>query len=135
MCWQNVFIQDNTIFLFLYWSQESWIDWRWIWRIPGNAHDKQSWTCRHMCCGHSANCWLETSWFVFLLLTRGVFVLWNRELMNQFLRNHQLNKAEVDETDESISVWISGLQDTFLYSFPSSYIFHRPGHRHDPKPG
>ena len=44
---------------------------------------------------------------------RGVFVLWTRELMNQFLKNHQLNKAEIGVTDESISDWISGLQDTF----------------------
>ena len=33
--------------------------------------------------------------------------------MNQFLKNHQLNKAEIGVTDESISNWISGLQDTF----------------------
>ena len=42
-----------------------------------------------------------------------VFVLWTRELMNQFLKNHQLNKAEIGVTDESISDWISGSQDTF----------------------
>ena len=35
------------------------------------------------------------------------------ELMNQFLKNHQLNKAEIGVTDESISDWICGLQDTF----------------------
>ena len=33
--------------------------------------------------------------------------------MNQFLKNHQLNKVEFGVTDESISDWISGLQDTF----------------------
>ena len=33
--------------------------------------------------------------------------------MNQYLKNHQLNKAEIGVTDESISDWISGLQDTF----------------------
>ena len=33
--------------------------------------------------------------------------------MNQFLKNHQLNKVEIDVTDESISDWIGGLQDTF----------------------
>ena len=33
--------------------------------------------------------------------------------MNQFLKNHQLNKAEIGLTDESFSDWISGLQDTF----------------------
>ena len=33
--------------------------------------------------------------------------------MNQFLKNHQLNKAEIGATDETISDWISGLQDTF----------------------
>ena len=32
--------------------------------------------------------------------------------MNQFLENLQLNKAEIGVTDESISDWISGLQDT-----------------------
>ena len=36
--------------------------------------------------------------------------------MNQFLKNHQLNKAEIGVTDESISDWISGLQDTFSSS-------------------
>ena len=35
------------------------------------------------------------------------------ELMNQFLENHQLNKAEIGVTDESISDWIIGSQDTF----------------------
>ena len=45
--------------------------------------------------------------------SRGVFVLWTRELMNQFLKNHQLNKAEIVVTDESISDWTSGSQDTF----------------------
>ena len=44
---------------------------------------------------------------------RGGFVLWTRELMNQFVKNHQLNKAEIGVTDESISDWISGSQDTF----------------------
>ena len=44
---------------------------------------------------------------------RGVFVLWTGELMNQFLKNHQLNKAEIGVTDESISDWISGFQVTF----------------------
>ena len=39
--------------------------------------------------------------------------MWTRELMNQFLKNHQLNKAEIGVTNESISDWISGLQDTF----------------------
>ena len=34
--------------------------------------------------------------------------------MNPFLKNHQLNKAEFGVTDESISVWISGSQDTFF---------------------
>ena len=33
--------------------------------------------------------------------------------MNQFLKNHQLKKAEIGVTDESISDWIGGLQDTF----------------------
>ena len=33
--------------------------------------------------------------------------------MNQFLKNHQLNKAEIGVTDESILDWISGSQDTF----------------------
>ena len=33
----------------------------------------------------------------------GFFVLWTMELMNQFLKNHYLNKAEIDITDESIS--------------------------------
>ena len=47
------------------------------------------------------------------IIDRGVFVLWTRELMNQFLKNHQLNKAEIGATDESISDWISVLQDTF----------------------
>ena len=42
------------------------------------------------------------------ILVRGVSVLWTRELMNQFLKNHQLNKAEMGITDESISDWISG---------------------------
>ena len=41
-------------------------------------------------------------------------VLWTRELLNQFLKNHQLNKAEIGITDESISDCISsGLQHTF----------------------
>ena len=31
--------------------------------------------------------------------------------MNQFLKDHQLNKAEFGMTDGSISVWISGPQD------------------------
>ena len=31
--------------------------------------------------------------------------------MNQFLKNHQLNKEEFGVTDESISVWISDPQD------------------------
>ena len=39
--------------------------------------------------------------------------------MDQFLKDHQLNKAEFGVTDESISVWISGSQD----KNPSSYIF------------
>ena len=34
--------------------------------------------------------------------------------MDQFLKDHQLNKAEFGVTDESISVWISGSQDTFF---------------------
>ena len=42
---------------------------------------------------------------------RGVFVLWICGLMNQFLKDHQLNKAEFGVTDESISVWISDPQD------------------------
>ena len=49
---------------------------------------------------------------------RGIFVLWTRELMNQFLRNHQLNKAEIGETDESILDWIRvnyGEGNTGLY--------------------
>ena len=29
------------------------------------------------------------------IITVPVFVLWTRELMNQFLKNHQLNKAEI----------------------------------------
>ena len=33
--------------------------------------------------------------------------------MNQFLINHQLNKTGIGVTDETISDWISGLQDTF----------------------
>ena len=36
--------------------------------------------------------------------------------MNQFLKNHQLNKSEIGVTYESISDWISGLQDTFSSS-------------------
>ena len=52
------------------------------------------------------------------MISRGVFVLWTRGLMNQFLKNHQLNKAEFGVTDESISVRIRGSQDTF---FSSSY--------------
>ena len=38
--------------------------------------------------------------------------------MNQFLKNHQLSKAEIGVTDESISDRISGLQNTFssIYS-------------------
>ena len=35
---------------------------------------------------------------------RGVFVLWICGLMNQFLKDHQLNKAEFGVTDGSISV-------------------------------
>ena len=31
--------------------------------------------------------------------------------MDQFLKDHQLNKAEFGVTDGSISVWISGPQD------------------------
>ena len=42
---------------------------------------------------------------------RGIFVLWIWGLMDQFLKDHQLNKAEFGVTDESISVWISGSQD------------------------
>ena len=42
---------------------------------------------------------------------RGIFVLWIWGLMNQFLKDHQLNKAEFGVTDGSISVWISGPQD------------------------
>ena len=42
--------------------------------------------------------------------------------MNQFLKKHQLNKTKVDETDELISVLMSGLQHTFLYSFPLSSL-------------
>ena len=56
----------------------------------------------------------------FHFLCRGVFVLWTRELMNQFLKNHQLNKAEIGMTNESILDWISGLQDTFS----SIFLFH-----------
>ena len=44
---------------------------------------------------------------------KGVIVLWTRELMNHFLKNHQLNKAEIGVTDESILNWINGSQDTF----------------------
>ena len=33
--------------------------------------------------------------------------------MNQFIKIHQLNKAEIGVTDESILDWISGSQDTF----------------------
>ena len=36
---------------------------------------------------------------------------------NQFLKNHQLNKAEIGVTDESISDWISVLQDTYYLPF------------------
>ena len=36
--------------------------------------------------------------------------------MNQYHKNHKLNKAEIGMTDESISDWISGLQDTFSSS-------------------
>ena len=36
--------------------------------------------------------------------SRGIFVLWIWGLMNQFLKDHQLNKAEFGVTDESISV-------------------------------
>ena len=42
---------------------------------------------------------------------RGIFVLWIWGLTDQFLKDHQLNKAEFGVTDESISVWISGPQD------------------------
>ena len=35
---------------------------------------------------------------------RGIFVLWIWGLMNQFLKDHQLNKAEFGVTDGSISV-------------------------------
>ena len=61
----------------------------------------------------------------FHFLCRGVFVLWTRELMNQFLKNHELNKAEIGVTDESILDWISGLQDTFssIFSFHQDYLF------------
>ena len=52
---------------------------------------------------------------------RRIFVLWTRELVNQFLKNHQLNKAEIGMTDESISDWISGSQDTSS-SICSSYF-------------
>ena len=45
------------------------------------------------------------------IVTRGIFVLWIWGLMNQFLKDHQLNKAEFGVTDGSISVWISGPQD------------------------
>ena len=37
-------------------------------------------------------------------LGRGIFVLWIWGLMNQFLKDHQLNKAEFGVTDGSISV-------------------------------
>ena len=36
--------------------------------------------------------------------------------MNQFLKNHQLYKAEFGVNDESISVWISGSRYTFFSS-------------------
>ena len=36
--------------------------------------------------------------------------------MNQFLENHQLNKAEIGVTEESISDWICGSQDTLSSS-------------------
>ena len=44
---------------------------------------------------------------VSIQLYGGVFVLWTWELMNQFLKYHQLNRAEIGVTDESISDWIS----------------------------
>ena len=53
----------------------------------------------------------------FKFIGKGVIVLWTRKLMNQFLKNHQLNKAEIGVTDESISDWISGLQDIFSSTF------------------
>ena len=56
-------------------------------------------------------------------ICRAVFVLWTKELMNQFLKNHQLNKAEIGVTDESISDWISGSQDTFS---STALKIHRP---------
>ena len=42
--------------------------------------------------------------FSLIQIDRGIFVLWIWGLMNQFLKNHQLNKAEFGVTDESISV-------------------------------
>ena len=38
-----------------------------------------------------------------ILVSRGVLLLQIRELMNKFLKNHQLNKAEIVKTDKSIS--------------------------------
>ena len=37
--------------------------------------------------------------------------------MNQFMGNHQLNKAEIGVTDEPISDWISGSQGTFSSTY------------------
>ena len=52
--------------------------------------------------------------------------------MNQFLKNHQLNNAEIGVTDESMSDWFSGLQDTFSsieenLIFPYMLIYDRIG--------
>ena len=44
-------------------------------------------------------------------------------LMNQFLKDHQLNKAEFGVTDGSISVWISGSQDKNPSIFKDCYLF------------
>ena len=53
------------------------------------------------------------------LLERVFFVLWTRELVNQFPKNCQLNKAETGVIAESISDYISTLQDTLssIYTF------------------
>ena len=43
--------------------------------------------------------------------------------MNQFLKDHQLNKAEFGVTDGSISVWISGPQDKNPSTIPHHVQF------------
>ena len=64
-------------------------------------------------------------WFIkFSVIKRNSFVLLYRDfcLVNQFIKNHQLNKAEIGATDESISVWISGSQYTFFSTYSSLHF-------------